>query len=118
MTDFPDFNNVYGHVVASNGLEPVLEAIRGVEGVSHASISVSGYDGAESLILLSDKIDFESDPLEIGQHLFNGAVAGNIQEVLDFVSKLSDALTDAGVKHHFEVYNKSQELIKEIPGSG
>ncbi len=118
MTDFPDYNNVYGHVVTPDGLAPVLDAVGGVEGVSKASIYVSGYNGAESLILSSDLIDFRSEPLDSGQHLLNGGVAGTIDEVIVFVAKLSHALSGAGVEHNFEVYNEEQELIKEIPGSG
>lgn len=118
VAGLPNYNNVYGHVVTPSGLETVLEAVRGVEGVSVAFIHVSSYNGAESLILESELIDFRSEPLEAGQHLLNGGVAGTIQEVIDFVSKLSRALFDAEIEHNFEVYDEGQQLITEIPGSG
>ncbi|QDT24791.1 hypothetical protein Enr10x_00830 [Gimesia panareensis] len=116
MTDIPDSNNVYGCVTSLDGLAFVRDAVNKLEEVNEAFISVSGCDGSESLILKSDLIDFESEPLENGQHLLNGAVAGSINEIISFVGKLSHTLSEAGIEHHFEIYN-AEELIKEIPGS-
>ncbi|QDV15471.1 hypothetical protein Pan153_00850 [Gimesia panareensis] len=116
MTDIPDSNNVYGCITSLDGLAFVRDAVNKLEEVNEACISVSGYDGSESLILRSDLIDFESEPLENGQHLLNGAIAGTINEIISFVSKLSHTLSEAGIEHHFEIYN-AEELVKEIPGS-
>ena len=115
MTDFPDYNNVYGHVIAPNGLTTVLENVRGTAGVRKAGIKVSGYDGSESLILSGDLIEFESEPIENDEHLLKGCIAGTIEEIIIFIGQLSHALSEAKLDHHFEVYNEEQILIKEFP---
>ncbi len=118
MDVFPGGTNVYGHIIIPGGLAPVLNAVRHVKGVGQASIYVSGFDGSESLTLSSDLIDFRSEPLDHGSQLLNGGVAGSIDTVVAFVARLSRALSDAGIEHHFEIYDEEVSLIKEFPGPG
>jgi hypothetical protein len=110
-----DGNNVYGLVVAPQGLAPVLQAVRRVIGDGTASIYRSHFNGAETLRFSTESVDFESTPLENGtEHLLNGGVGGSSEEVVAFVRTLSVALVDAGVEHRFEVY-KNRELVQLVP---
>lgn len=112
----PDGNNVYGHVVAPKGMQPVLNAVQRFVGKDRAYIYVSGYNGASTLHISTDECDFESTPLDDGfRHLLNGGVAGSVDEVTEFVEKLSKHLSDAQIEHGFEVYDESRNLAAEIP---
>ncbi len=115
MNELPDFNNVYGQLYGLDGLAIVRDVATAVSGIEKVSIYVSGFDGAETLTIAGERIDFESQSLGASQHLLNGGVAGTVDEVIRFVRSLSRALTDAGVEHSFEVYNEEQDLVKEIP---
>jgi hypothetical protein len=111
----PEANNVYSIITAPEGMEPVLRAIKGLAAGGRASIYQSGYNGAETLRLRSDRVDFESVPLEDGvQHLFNGGVGGSLEEVVDFVRALSEALHQARIEHRFEIYDEDQNLVQFI----
>lgn len=112
-----DTNNVYGIIMAPEGLEPSLQAIKHLVPGGRASIYRSGYNGAETLRLCSQRVEFESDPLEDGvQHLFDGGVSGSLEEIVEFVQQLSKSLQTAGTKRHFEVYDAKQRLVMLIPG--
>lgn len=111
----PDFNNVYGHVVAPHSLEAVLRAVRPLAAGGQAWIKVSGYDGAPTLHLETDSLDFQTTPLGEGRHLFNGGVGGTAGEVIALVENLSRALSAAGVEHAFEVYDEDQNLLRLVP---
>jgi hypothetical protein len=112
----PEGNNVYGEMTAPQGLEPILRAVEEVVGVSQAHIYRSQFNGAETLPIRSDSAIFKSDRLGDGiEHLFNGAVGGSLEEVVDFVRALSATLSRSGIVHSFEVYD-DQQLVREIPG--
>lgn len=112
----PDSNNVYGRIVAPGGLAPVLGAVRGLPGLERAYVKKSQYDGAEVLRFSSDAVDFESTPLGGGpRHLLNGGVEGPPEDVVGFVRAMSDRLAEAGVEHHFEVYDTDGSLLTVIP---
>ena len=111
----PDGNNVYGTVVAPDGMQPVLESVQRLVGKDNAYIYVSGYNGASTLHFSTQRCDFESTPLDDGsQHLLNGGVAGSVEAVIEFVKELSLHLSDAQIKHSFEVYDESEDLAFEI----
>jgi hypothetical protein len=112
----PDGNNVYGSVVAPNGMQPVLEVVQRLVGKDNAHIYVSGYNGASTLHFSTQRCDFESTPLDDGsRHLLNGGVAGSAKAVIGFVKELSHHLSDAQIEHSFEVYDESDDLVFEIP---
>src|SRR4051812_31600854 len=99
-----DFDNVYGHFVAPQGLDPVLRAVRRLVGEGQASVYTSQFDGAQTLRFSTDAVDFESTPHDGGtRHLLNGGVDGTLPEVANFVRTMSELLTEAGIEHRFEV---------------
>ncbi len=109
----PDGNNVFGLVVAPDGLDPVLQAVSRLVGARHASIYQSRFDGAETLRFSTDSVDFESTPLEGGhQHLLNGGVGGTAEDVLAFVRELARVFTEAGIQCSFEVYDDHLNLLQ------
>ena len=111
----PDGNNVYGSVIALNGMQHVLESVQRLVGKDNAYIYVSGYNGASTLHFSTQRCDFESTPLDDGgQHLLNGGVAGSVEDVIGFVRELSHHLSDAQIEHSFEVYDESENLVFEI----
>lgn len=111
----PNFNNVYGHVISSRGLDDVLRAVQPLVAEGRAWIYVSGYDGARTLHLQTDSLDFESTPLDTGTHLLNGGVGGTLEEVLAVVEAMSEKLSLAGIEHSFEVYDEARNLLKVVP---
>lgn len=113
----PDFNNVYGHIVVSNGLQPVLRVVNGLVGEGRAYIKKSQFNGAETLRIGTDNVNFESTPLEdAGRHLLSGGVGGSLEEVVEFVRALSRSLAQDGIEHRFEVYDDDQNLVQMLPG--
>lgn len=111
----PDGNNVYGRVVTTTGLGPVLRAVQRIVGEGRAFIHTSQFDGAETLHFATDDADFESTPLGDGSHLLNGGVGGTPDEAVAFVRALSQAFAEAGTDHRFEVYDDQQNLVRLVP---
>jgi hypothetical protein len=112
----PRHNNVYGQIVAPDGLRPVLRAVEAVAGPGCASAYRDRASDTERLRLRSDTADLESLPLPGGmEHLFNGAVAGSTESVLAFVRALSGALTKEGIDHNFEVLDREQKQSWSVP---
>jgi len=60
----------------------------------------------------SDVVDLSSEPLEGGQHLINGAFDGSRGEA--DITRLSNDLRELQVPHHFELYDDSDSLYREI----
>ncbi len=111
----PEGNNVCGIITAPQGMQPVLRVVERLFAGGRASIYRSGYNGAETLRLRSDRVEFESDPIEDGsQHLFSGGVSGSPEEVVGIVRALSEALAKAGIEHRFEIYDEDQNLIQLV----
>lgn len=112
----PDGNNVSGIITAPDGLEPVLRAVAPSVTDGRVWIYRSQFNGAETLRLQSESVDFESTPLgEVQQHLFNGGVAGTLDEVCSFICQLSYSLFQAGIEHSFEIYDDQQQFHRRIP---
>lgn len=112
----PKTNNVYGQIVAPDGLRPVHAAIEKVLGPGCASIfRARTLNPDEMLRVLTDVADIQSLPLPGGmEHLFNGAVGGSAEEVVAFVQRLSDALADAKVEHSFEIHD-GRQVVRSLP---
>lgn len=109
------FNNVYGQLVAPDGLRPVLVAAERVLGPGAASVFRSRAGGAETLRIRTDAADFESLPLPGGmEYLLNGSVAGTAEEVATFVRALSASLAAARVEHGFEVHD-GRRMVLSLP---
>jgi hypothetical protein len=86
-----------------------------VVGEGRVAIKRSQFSGAETFCLRSESAYFQTDRLGDGvQHLFSGGVAGSVEEVVDFVPALSEALRRSGIEHSVEVYD-DQQLVPRIP---
>ena len=112
----PRTNNVYGQVIAPDGLRAAVVALEAALGPGTVSTyrSRRGAD-AETLRIRTDAADFESLPLPGGmEHLLNGAVAGSPDDVARFVRKLSAALAEAKVEHTFDVHD-GRRIILSVP---
>src|ERR1700722_17243285 len=82
----PDGNNVYGPVIAPQGLQPILRAMMPLVGEKRAYIYRSQFIGAVTLTISTDTADFGSTLLEYGsRHLLNGGCAGVLDDVVVFV---------------------------------
>jgi len=109
------FNNVYGQVVAPDGLRVVVVAAERALGPGAASVFRSRAGASETLRIRTDVADFESLPLPGGmEHLLNGAVAGPAEEVATFVRSLSASLAEAKVEHSFEVHD-GRGVVLSLP---
>jgi hypothetical protein len=111
----PAFNNVYGQLVAPDGLGPVRDAIERTLGPGTASQFQSRPAAPKMIRIRTDVADFESLPLPGGiEHLLNGAVAGSMDEVVAFARTLSAALAEAKVEHSFEVHDGTR-IVLSLP---
>lgn len=112
----PEGNNVYGHIVSPDGLQPILQVARRLVGDGRASIYKSQFNGAETLRFTTETVDFESAPLEqSGRHLLNGGIAGDSSEIVSFVEAMSRLLQETGIEHSFEVYDAEKNLLRTLP---
>jgi hypothetical protein len=108
-------NNVYGQVVAPDGLRAVFDAAERVVGPGCASLFHARAGGPKMLRIRTDAADLESIPLPGGmEHLLNGAVGGSTEEVAAFVRALSASLTEANVEHAFEVHD-GKRIVLSLP---
>jgi hypothetical protein len=104
ITRRPQSNNVYGQIVAPDGLRPIVVALEKSLGPGCVSAYNPRPGAAEVIRLRTDLADFESLPLPGGmEHLFNGAIAGTSDDVAAFVRRLSVALVDARLEHTFDI---------------
>ena len=109
------FNNVYGEVVAPDGLQPVRLAAEAALGPGTASVFRSKAGGAETLRIRTDAADLESLPLPGGiEHLLNGAVSGTADEVAAWAEAVSAALAEAGIEHQFNVHDGTR-VVRSLP---
>jgi hypothetical protein len=109
----PDGNNVYGRIQCAEDLENALAAVEELVPDSRVWIYTSEDNGAKTLHISADSVVFMSDPLGNARHFFNGAVGGDLSEVVDLASRLSAALTRAGIPHHFEVNDDDENIVAE-----
>jgi hypothetical protein len=54
-------------------------------------------------------------PLGDGSYSLNGGVGGTTGEVVEFVLAMSGAFAEAGIDHHFEVFDERQNLVRSVP---
>lgn len=115
--EFPDSNNVYGHVACDGRLPELAQLLRTFLGVStnEVSIKTSQFDGAQTLRLRTANAEFDAYLAGTDRKfLFNGTVAGNAEEVRSFVSELHRALVDSGFQPRLEVYDDDCNCIAEF----
>jgi hypothetical protein len=108
-------NNVYGQIIAPDGLRPVVAAVEVALGPGCASMFSSRGGGAEMLRILSDSADMESLPLPGGmEHLLNGFVEGSVEQIGKLVRALSSAFAEAKIEHSFEVHD-GRRVVLSLP---
>ena len=106
ITRRPQTNNVYGQIVAPDGLRPVVAALEKVLGPGCVSVFNPRPGAPEVIRLRTDVADFESLALPGGMdHLFNGSVAGSAEDVAAFARRVSAAMVEAKIEHTFDVVN-------------
>jgi hypothetical protein len=113
----PDSNNVYGTIVCTD-VQMVLEASQRARPWERAYIYTSGYSGARTVHLRSESAWFDSDQIDERKHLFNGAVAGEVRDIVSLLTRMSREFELSGVGHSFEVYDAEGKLVATIPGTG
>ncbi|WP_289535851.1 hypothetical protein [Pseudomonas sp. SO81] len=115
--EIPESNNVYGLLTCPESLEEPARVLRQTLALGSDDVVVkkSQFDGAQSLVFSAAQADFKAyGATEEGEYLFNGAVAGTAEEVCLFVQELHSALTQAGYRIRFEVYDAQQNCIAEF----
>lgn len=109
--EFPNNNNVYGHIIVSKDLKSLVEPISTL--VREDKVFVKTFCGLETLKFSTETVEFETTHILHPKYLLNGAVSGGIEKVIEFTQKLSDCLTEENVIHHFEIYD-GDEIVCEI----
>ena len=108
----PQTNNVYGQIVAPDGLRPIVVALEKALGPGCVSVYNPRPGAPEVIRLRTDVADFESLPLPGGMdHLFNGSVAGMSDDVAAFVRRVSVAFAEAKLEHTFDVVEGGRVVL-------
>jgi hypothetical protein len=111
----PQANNVYGQIVAPDGLRPVVLALETALGPGCASVVNPRPGAPEVLRLRTDTADFESLPLPGGMdHVLNGSVSGSSGDVTAFVRRISQAFTEVKLEHTFDVL-EGGHVVLSVP---
>src|SRR5688572_27468213 len=96
--------NVYGVIVAPEGLGVVLRAVECI--AESAGIDPSSEKYGDALWFLSDAFDLRTLPCQYNdEHNLSGFVGGSLTEVGIVVRKLSETLQRAHIKHFLDIYD-------------
>ena len=115
--EIPEHNNVYGRLECVGRIEELTELVRNHLALTASDIWLkkSHFDGAETIVIRSNNADFNAYTGKAdGELLFNGAVAGNDQEVQKFVQELHRALKTAGFRPRFEIYGEDKNCLAQF----
>jgi hypothetical protein len=115
--ELPEGNNVYGHLACDGRLPQLAQLLRVFLGVDEHEVSVktSQFDGAQTLRVRTETAEFDAYLAGTDRKfLFNGAVAGNTEQVYTFVRALHRALQDGGFQPRLEVYDDDCKCIAEF----
>ena len=108
-------NNVYGQLIAPDGLGAVLVAVEKALGPGCASMFHSRAGQSETLRIRTDSADLESLALPGGMdYLLNGVVEGSEGDIANFVRSLSAELLEAKIDHTFEVHD-GRRVVLSLP---
>jgi hypothetical protein len=107
----PDGANVYGHVIAPQGLRVVSAALKTI-----AEWEVSAIQKKE-LVFDSARVMLRSEFSEGDEHMICVRVNGCDADVIFFTIDMSRALQAAGLEHHFEVYDARDRYIADVSGA-
>jgi len=114
----PSVNNVFGYLRSTVGLQPVAEVLRSRLGLDRkeARVMRSSESGAETLIVETSVCLLQTHPAPQGDTWrFDGAVAGNAEEIFATLLPLVNALGWAGFRTSFEMYDASFQFIGDCP---
>jgi hypothetical protein len=112
----PATNNVYGQIVAPEGLGAVLKTVEAMLGPGCASLfRPRSSSEIETLRIRTNNADFESLPLAGGiDYLLNGSVEGSLDEIMQFTRFLSEGLAEARIEHTLQVHD-GRRIVLTLP---
>jgi|JI102314DRNA_FD_contig_51_4755249_length_434_multi_1_in_0_out_0_1 hypothetical protein len=115
--EIPEFNNVYGLILCDGRVHELAQLLRIFLDVGECEVRVktSQFDGEETLRVSTETADFDLYLADADRKfLFNGAVAGDTEQVCDFIIRLYAALQDGGFQASLEVYDDNNNCIAEF----
>lgn len=118
MAPIPPTSNVFGYLRSTVGLEPVQEVLRSRLGMSTEQVRVnrSGVDGAQTLQIETSNCSLEIRPFKTpNTWQFDGAVAGNADEIFEILLPMVQTLGWAGFSATFEIYDASFQFVGMCP---
>jgi hypothetical protein len=107
---FPESNNCFGRIKSACNLGSL--AIQLSNRGWRTRFQAASYQGRECLRVESDVIELQFEPSDGGQHLFNGAFDGTRGE--NALTELSGDFRELQIPHHFELYDDSDSLYREV----
>ncbi len=115
----PNNDNVYGYFYYDGAIEQFSNLAKMLKvklalSTEEVTVRRSQFSGELILKLNSEKADFCSGKMDESMYLFNGGVAGTIEEVCLFVESLHKIFTDNNFQAGFEVYDKNSNFVKEF----
>jgi hypothetical protein len=108
--ELPDDNDCYGQLTAPSGLAVVAELFARPGWSTRRR--VSGYSGAEELILEGPGIELETDPQDRHRHFIGGRVEPS-ERGRASLRHVSDTLGEAGIVHRLELYVTDTNTVLE-----
>ncbi len=113
--ELPHTNNVYGYFTSNKSLVDLEKTLA----IRLPSLSIqlekSNFDGTQKIKIENQNLEFESNKYNNkGVYSFNGAVAGNANEVIETVQELYSILRQYNYEPEFEIYNGQFECIHEF----
>lgn len=115
-------SNVFGYLHSTVGLEPVQEVLLSRLGMSSEQVRIhrSALDGSQSLQLETPTCSLEARPStkKTNTWRFDGAVAGNADEIFETLLPIVQNLKWAGFTATFEIYDASFQFVRNCPREG
>lgn len=118
MNELPASNNVFGYLFCQTSLEKVAEILRTRIGLTKTEVYVeqNKFDRHEIMYIRTKEYELEIEKLrEDNTWSFNGAVAGNLNEIVTILKTISSYLNWAGYQIKFEIYDEKFDFIGEYP---
>jgi hypothetical protein len=115
--ELPERNNVYGTLQCNDQLNEVADIVRLVMSLAESEVHIktSGFDDSQKILIRSARAEFDGYFADTnGKLLFNGAVAGSVDEVTRLIQEVHGALNAAGFAPKFEVYDNAFNCVAEF----
>jgi len=117
MAELPPVCNVFGYLYSAVGLQPVAEVLCSRLGLSGGEVRVSRSlaDGTPTLHIETAVCSFETHPAnKPDTWRFDGAVAGNPDEILETLMPMVQVLKWAGFRATFEIYDAALQFAAQL----